>query len=171
MNARNGLITALVVNVDDPDGMGRIEVELPGAPGRSKTAWAPVAAPMAGGDRGIMFAPELDDEVVLGFLSADPEQPVILGYTWNGKDKPPTPHPRERIIRSKNGHTIRMIDAPEGEGGAGAVIIEDANRNKIVMANGKILLKAEAVIEIDAPIIRLKGPGRDRVFNIGTAVV
>ena len=76
----------------------------------------------------------------------------------------------ERIIRSKN-HTIRMIDATPGEDGSGSVVIEDANNNRIVLSNGKILLKAEAIIEFDAPIIRFKGPGRDRNTNIGTSVI
>ncbi|WP_420013426.1 phage baseplate assembly protein V [Tateyamaria sp.] len=171
MNPREGLVTALVIDVDDTDNLGRIKVELPGAPGRSNTAWAPVAAPMAGNDRGFFFAPELEDEVVVGFLSGDPEQPVILGYTWNGQDAPPTSHPRERITRSKNGHTIRMIDATPGAEGAGSIVIEDANGNKIVMSNGKILMQAQAIIELDAPIVKITGPGRDRQFNYGTAVI
>ena len=64
-----------------------------------------------------------------------------------------------------------MIDAIPGEDGAGSVSIEDANNNRIVLSNGKITLKSEALIELDAPMIRLTGPGRDRVFNTGTAVV
>ncbi|RKF14890.1 hypothetical protein D6850_08440 [Roseovarius spongiae] len=171
MKTREGLVTGLVIEVDDPDDLGRVRVQMPGEPGRSDTAWAPVAAPMAGNDRGMFFAPELEDEVVIGFLGGDPEQPVILGYTWNGVDKPPTPHPRERIIRSKNGHTIRLIDSPPGAEGAGTIAIEDANGNRIVLSNGKIVLKALALIELDAPIVRIKGPGRDRVVNVGGAVI
>ncbi len=170
MSRRHGLATGIVLNVDDEDNMGRIQVEITTEPGRSVTAWAPVAAPMAGDDRGFFFAPELRDEVIVGFLSGDPEQPIILGYTWNGQDAPPTTHPRERIIKTKN-HTIRMIDATPGEDGAGAVVIEDANNNRIILSNGKILLKAEAIIELDAPSIMVKGPGRSRAINIGTAVV
>ena len=168
---RNGLVTATVIGVDDPDNLGRIRVEIPGEPGHSETAWAPVAAPMAGKDRGFFFAPELENEVVIGFFGGHSNQPVILGYTWNGVDNPPTSHPRERIIRTRFGHTIRLIDKEPGPDGAGAVVIEDANDNKIVLSNGKILLQATAMIELDAPIIKLKGPGRDRVTNIGTAVI
>lgn len=171
MMTRQGLVTGLVIDVDDPDNLGRIKVEIPGEPGRTNTAWAPVAAPMAGNDRGFFTAPELEDEVILGFLGGDSEQPIILGYTWNGQDAPPTNHPRERILRSKNGHTIRLIDEPPGADGAGSLVIEDANGNKIILSNGKILLQAQAMIELDAPIIKLKGPGRDRLINIGTSVI
>jgi uncharacterized protein involved in type VI secretion and phage assembly len=171
LDKRTGLATATVIDVDDPEAMGRIRVMFPGEPGLSDSAWAPVAAPMAGNDRGILFAPELGDEAVVGFFGGDASQPVILGYTWNGKDKTPAAHPRERIIRTRFGHTIRFIDEEAGPNGAGALVIEDANDNKIVLSNGKILLKAMAVIELDAPVIKLKGPGRDRVTNIGTAVI
>lgn len=170
MTKRSGLVTGTVKGVDDPDNLGRIKVEFPGEPGQSLTDWAPVAAPMAGNGRGFFFAPELEDEVIVGFMGGESDQPIILGYTWNGEDAPPTSHPRERIIKTKN-HVIRLIDATPGANGAGSVSIEDANNNKIILSNGKITLKAEALIEFDAPMIRLKGPGRDRVFNFGTAVV
>lgn len=160
-----GLVTGIVRNVDDPQAMGRVQVDIPTLPGRTRTAWAPVAAPMAGNGRGLCFPPELDDEVVLGFIGGDPEQPIIVGYTWNGHDVPPTQHPRERIIRSYNGHTIRMIDAPPGANGAGSISIEDANGNVVSLSNGKIRLDAVAVVEINAPVITLSGPGWRRVIS------
>jgi uncharacterized protein involved in type VI secretion and phage assembly len=165
MSRTEGLVTGIVMNVDDPAAQGRIQVDIPTMPGRTRTAWAPVAAPMAGKDRGIFFMPEIEDEVVLGFIANDPEQPVILGYTWNGVDTPPTQHPRERIIRSFNGHTIRMIDETPGANGKGSLTIEDANGNKILLSNGKIRLDATAVIEIHAPAIILSGDGWSRVVT------
>ena len=65
MTKRSGLVTGTVTNVDDPDNLGRIQVEYPGEPGQSLTAWAPIAAPMAGKERGVFFAPELLDEVIV----------------------------------------------------------------------------------------------------------
>jgi uncharacterized protein involved in type VI secretion and phage assembly len=158
-------MVGIVKSVDDPKGQGRIQVDLSTLPGRNRTNWAPVATMMAGGGRGTWFMPELEDEVLVGFLGADPEQPVILGFTWNGKDKTPSQHPRERMYRSFNGHTIRIIDAPPGAKGSGSVTIEDANGNFISLSNGKIHLKAVALIEIEAPLITLKGPGWLRVVS------
>ncbi len=160
-----GLMTGIVRDVDDPDLMGRIKVDIPGLPGRTRTDWVPVAAPMAGNGRGFQFPPELDDEVVLGFIAGDTEQPIVVGYTWNGPDRPPTGHPRERIIRSYNGHTIRMIDETPGANGAGSISIEDANGNVVSLSNGKIRLDAVAVVEINAPVITLSGPGWNRVVS------
>jgi Type VI secretion system/phage-baseplate injector OB domain len=165
MSLFDGLSIGIVRDVDDPTGQGLIQVDLPTLPGRSRTAWAMVAAPMAGKDRGLCFMPELEDQAIVGFLSDAPDQPVILGYTWNGVDKPPTAHPRQRIIRSLNGHTIRMVDGPKGKDGAGELVIEDANGNKVILSNGKIRLDAVAVIEINAPHVTISGPGWSRVIS------
>jgi uncharacterized protein involved in type VI secretion and phage assembly len=165
MSLMHGLVVGVVKDVDDPAQQGRIQVDLPAMPGRTRTAWAPIAAPMAGGGRGISFMPELEDEVIVGFLGADPEQPVIMGFTWNGVDPPPSPHPRERIIRSLNGHTIRMIDATPGAAGSGSITIEDANGNKVILSNGKIRLDAVALIELYAPMVTIAGPGWSRVVS------
>lgn len=171
MSETHGLVTALVTDVDDPDRQGRVRVTIQSMPGHTRTAWAPVAAPMAGNDRGLYFMPELDDEVILGFLANDPEQPVIIGYAWNGSDRPPAEHPRERVIRSLNGHTIRMIDAPPGAKGAGSLTIEDANGNVVSLSNGKIRLDAVAVVEIHAPVITLSGDGWRRVVTPNSAPI
>ena len=56
-----GLVTGLVTDVNDPDGQGRIQLDLAVQPGRSRTAWAPVAAPMAGPDRGAWLMPEVGE--------------------------------------------------------------------------------------------------------------
>jgi uncharacterized protein involved in type VI secretion and phage assembly len=165
MSAEQGLVIGIVKDVDDPSQQGRVQVDLPAMLGRTRTAWAPIAAPMAGAGRGISFMPELDDEVIVGFLGSDPEQPVIVGFTWNGVDPPPSPHPRERIIRSLNGHTIRMIDATPGSAGSGSITIEDANGNTIVLSNGKIRLDAVALVEIHAPMVVVSGPGWRRVVS------
>jgi phage baseplate assembly protein gpV len=162
MSQKHGLVIGIVKDVDDPSNQGMIQVDYPAMPGRTRTAWAPIAAPMAGNGRGVCFPPELEDEVIVGFLSADPKQPVILGFTWNGQDQSPSSHPRERIIRSFNGHTIRMLDSTPGSEGSGSITIEDANGNKIVMSNGKIRLDAVALVEIVAPIIDIKGDGWSR---------
>jgi uncharacterized protein involved in type VI secretion and phage assembly len=165
MTAVRGLVTGIVRDVDDPAKQGRIKVDLPTMPGRTLTAWAPVAAPMAGNDRGFCFMPELEDEAIVGFMADDPEQPVILGFTWNGSDGPPTPHPRERIIKSLDGHVIRMIDGAAAGPGAGSLTIEDSNGNKITLSNGKIRLDAVALLEINAPVVTLSGPGWRRVVT------
>ena len=42
-------------------------------------------------------------------------------------------------------------------GALGALVIQDANGNTIVMSNSKITIKAQGLLEIDAPVITMKG--------------
>lgn len=165
MSQISGLAIGIVKDVKDLDGLGRVQVELQSHRGRTRTAWAPIASTMGGKDRGVWMMPEVNDECIVAFLDGNPSHPVIVGYTWNGEDKPPSGTHRERMIRSLNGHVIRMLDETPGPAGAGAITIEDANGNAITLSNGKIHLKAVAAIEIDAPTIRLKGPGWSRVIS------
>ena len=54
-----------------------------------RSAWAPVAAPLAGKKRGAFFMPELGDEVLVAFEHGDFDHPFIIGFLWNGVDTPP----------------------------------------------------------------------------------
>ena len=35
------------------------------------------------------WLPQVDDEVLVGFLQGDPQLPYVLGGLWNGQDKIP----------------------------------------------------------------------------------
>ena len=78
-----------VKDVDDPNGEGRIRVDFPWMGGNNQSYWAPVATLMSGSGRGSWFMPEVGDEVLVAFDHEDVNHPYILGFLWNGKDKPP----------------------------------------------------------------------------------
>jgi uncharacterized protein involved in type VI secretion and phage assembly len=160
-----GLAIALVIDVKDPLNQGRVRVRFPWLDDTLESDWIPVAAPFAGGDRGLYFMPELQDELVVGFIHGDFNHPVVLGSMWNGKAAAPSPDPRQRMIRSKNGHTIRFIDSTPTDGDCGALIVEDAHGNVIVMCNTHMTVKAKAVLQLEAPTVVLKGPGWSRTVT------
>jgi phage baseplate assembly protein V len=154
MKLMPGIAIGVVQDVDHPDGEGAIRVRYPWLDGRSISKWAPIAAPMAGHDRGFWMVPEVGDECVLGFDRGDRDSPYVLGFLWNGEDKPPSTAVRERLIRSKNGHTIRFIDStPDAGGNKGALSLEDASGNRIVMTNGKVTIKSKGTLILDAPTV------------------
>ncbi len=75
-----GLQIGKVMTVaEDPDGKQRIKVSLPLVADPAAEIWARFAQPYASGGAGIQFMPEVDDEVVVGFLSADPNAAIVLG--------------------------------------------------------------------------------------------
>jgi phage baseplate assembly protein V len=119
----------------------------------------------AGNDYGFYFVPQVGDEVLVAFIQGDMRLPVILGGLYNGQDKPPVEDPQLRCIKTPSGHQFIFVDAPENSGSEGGVVIQDNHGNIITMSNGKIAIKSVAVVEIDAPIITLQGPGYKRVVS------
>jgi uncharacterized protein involved in type VI secretion and phage assembly len=160
------VVIGTVEDVDDPNGWGRVRVTYGFLGSQSRSDWAPIAAPMAGRGRGVWFCPEPGDEAVLGFDRGDVWRPIVLGFLWNGIDNPPSTSTRERLIRSVNGHTIRLIDStPEAGGNQGGIAIEDASGNSIVLTNGKVTIRAAGVLELDAATIMVTSNGVTRIVT------
>jgi uncharacterized protein involved in type VI secretion and phage assembly len=107
-----GVVSGKVTDVKDPDGMGRVRVRYPWLGGESDGYWAPVATLMAGGNRGSWFMPEVDDDVLVAFDQGDVTHPYIVGFMWNGKDKPPSSDIDTQVRRLKtvSGHTLDFDD-------------------------------------------------------------
>jgi len=83
---------ATVVNVKDPLSLNRVQVRIYNADGvgeQDGPIWARVAVPVAGGNRGAFFIPDVSDEVVVMFLAGDPRFPIVVGSLWNGHDSAP----------------------------------------------------------------------------------
>src|SRR5262249_51204410 len=59
---------------------------------------------MSGGGRGSWFMPEVGDEVLIAFEHGDQNFPFVIGYLWNGVDKPP----------SNGGHSVRRLKTVAG---------------------------------------------------------
>ncbi len=118
--------------------------------------WARVATLDAGDQRGTVFRPEKDDEVVLGFFHADPAQPVVLGMLHSSAKAPPitpTDDNDEKGLVSRSKVALRFDDKKkvailETPGGNrltlsdddGGIKLEDQNGNSIVLNRDGIAL-------------------------------
>ena len=118
----NGVVSARVVEHNDPKKMGRLKVQFFWQSDNS-THWARMVSPHAGPDRGFMFMPEVGDEVAVAFEDGDPERPVILGSLWNGVQQAPRYDFRggdivgndvKRVV-TKAGNRIHLSDKPGQE--------------------------------------------------------
>ena len=168
-----GLYPAKVTDNQDPDGQGRVKVELPWAPDDSERydAWARLATTMAGGDRGTFFIPEVGDEVLVGFGAGSPDHPYVVGALWNGQDDPPRSVDADNNIRaivSRNDIAIEFDDHDGAEvltlstpGGrkvtlsdaAGTLRVEDAGGNSVELAASGITVNAAGSLSISASTI------------------
>jgi uncharacterized protein involved in type VI secretion and phage assembly len=108
MSDTYGAIAAKVVEVDAEHG--RVRVEYQTIEDGLESPWAYVAAPLAGGGRGMLFMPVKGDEVLVLHGDNDFDHPYVLGYLWNGEHKSPETDPKLRVIKTPGGHQLRFED-------------------------------------------------------------
>ncbi|TND02431.1 MAG: Rhs element Vgr protein [Bacteroidetes bacterium] len=168
MAPANGLHFGKVLKIDaDPAGQYRVQVKLPLIDPEGKI-WARMVHDDAGNKRGHCFWPEVDDEVVVGFMNDDPRYPVILGLLFNKKAVPPiapAAENKEKGIVTKTGIKILFNDddgkqtltmlTPGGnsiliDDGAKGITLKDQNGNTITMNDSGITIKSAGEVKVDA---------------------
>lgn len=127
-------------------------------PVRSRSAPARVARFMAGKERGAYFPFEIDDEVVVGFIDGNLDQPVILGALWSDVDPPPSEvdtsdSNNTRAIVSREGSRLAFDDTTGSttvllkSAGGIQILLDDAGKSLTLQFNDstKIVLNAQGV--------------------------
>lgn len=173
-----GVYPALVTDVADPDGQGRVKVRLPWSPdgdGAAYEAWARLATMMAGDNRGSWFVPDENDEVLVLFEAGNPRRPYVVGALWNGSDAPPETMDGAgrndiKSIRSRNGVKITLddtdgsetliLETPGGQkmtlkDGPGSVEIIDSSGNSVKLESAGITVTASAKVTINASTVEV----------------
>jgi uncharacterized protein involved in type VI secretion and phage assembly len=165
---RYGVEVGIVTNVQDPQKLGRIKVQLPRLPDGPESDWARVAQPAAGAGRGFYWLPEVGDEVLVAFELGQANRPYVLGALWNGKDKPMNGAYADdnttRMIQTKSGHKIVLCD----KSGEEKIVIADKSGNRTITFDvkakkflveakeGDIELHAEKKIVLDCEDLEIK---------------
>jgi len=171
-----GVYPALVTDIADPDGQGRVKIMLPWSPDSGSErydTWARMAMTMAGNNRGSWFLPEVDDEVLVAFEGGDARRPYILGMLWNGKDKPHESAEKKnniKSIRSRNGVKLTLddsdgqekfiVETPGGQkitlkDGPGVVEIMDSNGNSAKFESSGVTFNTSATFTINASTLSI----------------
>jgi len=110
-----GLVVGEVTSINDPDKRGRVKVRFSGLSESDESAWCRLVAIGGGKSRGMVFIPEVRDEVLVGFENGDVRQPVVIGGLYGEKSAIPLWDVKEgkvsgRRITSRIGHYIEMAD-------------------------------------------------------------
>jgi uncharacterized protein involved in type VI secretion and phage assembly len=168
-----GVYPALVTDIKDPDGQGRVKISLPWSPdsgsGRYE-AWARLATLMGGNNRGSWFVPDINDEVLVAFEAGDTRRPYVVGGLWNGSDHAPESmdgagNNFKKVLRSRNGVKITLddqngqeqlvLETPGGQkvtlkDGPGTIEIVDSNGNSVKLEPSGITINASAKVTVNA---------------------
>lgn len=187
-----GVFPALVVDIKDPDGQGRVKIQLPWSPDtrdQQYETWARLVTLQGGNNRGSWFIPDVNDEVLVTFEAGNPRRPYVLGGLWNGRDAPPATMDgagknNEKVLRSRNGVKVTLDDSdgrerllletPGGQkltlqDGPGTITIADSNGNSIKLESSGMTLTTSAKMSLNASMLEITAP----VVNIkaGTSTV
>lgn len=171
-----GVYPAVVADVQDPDGQGRVKVRLPWSPDTGSDScelWARVAVLMAGRGRGTWFIPEPDDEVLVAFEGGNPRRPYVVGALWNGVDSPPVTmdaNNNKRVIHSRSGIVITLDDTAgqetltlETPGGQKmtysdappSIEIQDSSGNSVKLEASGITVTAAGNVDVNGTLVNV----------------
>lgn len=172
-----GIVTQLQ---DDPNGEDRILVKIPIINNEEQGIWCRVAALDAGDNRGTFFRPEIEDEVIIGFINEDPNDAIVLGMLHSSAKPAPLKanddnHQKGIFTRSEmkvlfdDEKKSIAIETPSGkkitlDEDKGSIIIEDENSNVITIDSagikmesaGDISIKATGDVKIEGTNVNLK---------------
>ncbi len=97
------------------DPHGRVKVQFHwdrlGKKNERSSCWIRVSQAWAGAGWGALYLPRIGHEVVVEFLEADPDRPIITGSVYNGLNPPPIALPDE-----KTRSTLRSDSSPTCHG-------------------------------------------------------
>lgn len=127
-----GSQTAIVVGPTNEeiwtDKEGRVKVRFfwdnLGIKDEKSSCWIRVAQSAAGKGFGTLFMPRVGQEVVISYIDADPDRPLITGSVYNGENATPVTLPTNQtqsVIRTRSspkgtaGNEIRLEDKKDAE--------------------------------------------------------
>jgi uncharacterized protein involved in type VI secretion and phage assembly len=172
-----GVYPALVTDIVDSDGLGRVEVRFPwlGTQGDADVrAWATLCSPYADSDQGLMVLPEVGSQVVVAFEAGNLRRPYIVGASWNGQERLPSQPATSndiRLFRSRansrlefddrrgapkvtvsmdSGHSVVLDDAAQ------TITVRHAGGSTIQISQSGIqITSAGGPVDITAPLVNV----------------
>ncbi|GAA0377047.1 phage baseplate assembly protein V [Bacillus horti] len=174
----DGVMIGVVTDNNDPEGLARVRLNLPGFTEESETDWVRIATMMAGKDRGSLFIPEVGDEVLVAFHLGDIRSPFVIGALWTEESESPKSAEGNNVrkLKSRSGHEI-IFDDDDAEGKVTILsskghklelddkndqltISEQSSKNQIEIKGGSA---NEIVIKSDSTTISLDAQGQVKI--------
>ncbi len=153
--------TATVVGPDGSelhtDEHGRVKVRFHwDMSGSSEgSCWLRVLTTWAGANWGSQFLPRVGMEVLVGFLSGDVDQPIVLGAVYNGTHPTPFALPEEA---AKSGFKTQSV--PGGEGGS-EITFDDTKGRELFVLRGERDMQQSTEHDLNVEV------GHDQVVHVG----
>ena len=117
------------------DNYGRVKVQFhwdrDGQFDEFSSPWIRVSQVHAGKGFGGVDIPRIGEEVIVGFLEGDADQPIIVGRVYNAKNMPPGSLPAGGMISG-----LKSNSTPGG-GGNNSIMMDDTKGNELYSMNAQ----------------------------------
>lgn len=171
-----------VTDINDPQDLGRVRVQLPSRGGQ-ELGWARLVSPGGGSERGLMWLPEVGDEVLVVFEHEDIHRPFVLGGLWSSEDSPPASasdcvdsqgRAIWRGLTSRTGMKLVVSD-DQGEQWIGIYSSDDRvfvrvseTENAVeIQSQGDVNIKADGTVKVEGAQVELKADGNLKIEGGG----
>lgn len=163
---------AKICDNNDPDKLGRVKVEFMWPGSNKESDWLRVSTAYTGAGDGVLFVPERDAQVLIGYEATRPESPYVMGsfypkksgtnYTYSQNNR--------KIIQTKSGNQLLFLEDTNDE----QIQITNVNHTETTLTlafaqNGTITLKTSGKIDLEGDTIQLKAQ-RDIVLDAGNEI-
>lgn len=151
-----------VQNVDDPLGIGRIQVQIPGIFEEGELPWVLVrkSSPFGNGPGfGTFGSPAVGSVAIITFQNGDSNYPICEGYiSISGSVPGEFQNPNVWGFRDPSGNTL-VVDASSGSmtltHSSGTTISVDSSGSLQGEVSGDLTVNAQGDVRVSAPTIHL----------------
>ena len=139
---------AVVTQIDDPEGLGRVRVSLPSFE-NVNTDWINVVSLGAGSGKGLMIQPDVNDDVLVLLAHEDPAQAVVVGGLYGPHGTPDAGIVDGAVKRyslvTPGGQKVTLDDSGQ------VIRLENSDGSFVEMSPEKVTVHAARDLQIEAP--------------------
>ncbi len=160
----NVLFGVVTDNVDE-EGLGRVQVKLNDHGEDVILPWVRVVQQMASADFGLVWLPEIDDNVVVLCGPGGVDGMLVLGALYSGNRKPPgeakvehkhllTPGGNEILIDDTEGSELIKIATKES---AIEILLDNATPGITITAGSEITVTSDDTVTVESSDVTISG--------------
>ena len=148
-----GLYDGFVLERDDPDGLGRVKVTVPGI--LEESDWAfPVGVPGGGaGQGGLWWVPKVNASVAVFFVAGDIEAPRYMPSHWGDGEAPTDAHVDKAILETDS--WIIEIDKRSGQRSLKLRSKTTDDHLELDLESGETVISGSSKVIVNAPNVYL----------------
>jgi uncharacterized protein involved in type VI secretion and phage assembly len=154
-----GKYRGTVVNNQDPQNTGRLQVTIPDVSNIQTSTWATPSAAFAGLQAGLYAVPPVGANVWIEFEQGNSDYPVWSGCFWgSAAEVPPLataspPGVQTIVMQSVGGNILMISDAP---GPSGGILLQSSSGASIAINDtGITITNGQATILVAGPSVSI----------------